>query len=244
MHSHIAIEGPSGPLTLKPDADLTITDKNPMFNDVKMFSQPIQLPFETNRHLLKNMDDVNSDMRPAELNEQKFGIIVDGLPLRQALIKIQEGVNLDGCIDVNFDSFNRSFKDMIADLKCRDIPVDNDIVIGEKIGDVHMQMSYQEILRPLVSCSKGYIEGYEIKMKPANIDDTFQPFALGFSFPGECYENATQWGTCHYHQSAKRKNVIYQRLATIPDGKILQLAHRLRTPQSQNRKRTTNRRNR
>lgn len=191
MHSHIAIQGPSGPLALKPDTDLTITDKNPMFNDVEMFSQPIQLPFDLNRHILKNMDHVNSAIRPADLNEQKFGIYVDGLPLRQALLKVQEGVNLDGSIDVNFDSFNRTFKDMIADLKCRDIPVDSDILIGEKIGDVHMQMSYQEILRPLVSCSKGYIEGYEIKMKPSSLDDTFQPFALGFSFPGECYENAS-----------------------------------------------------
>ena len=33
MHSHLAIIGKNGELTLKPDDSLTVTDKNPMFNE-------------------------------------------------------------------------------------------------------------------------------------------------------------------------------------------------------------------
>ena len=190
MHSHIAIEGPDGSLVLKPDADLTITDKNPMFNDVEMFSQPVQLPFELNRHMLKNIDNVNSAVKADDIEEGRYRIIVDGIPFRTAAIKAQENVNLDGSIDVNFDSTKRTFKDMIADLRCRDVAVDDNILIGEKVGNIFVDMKYQEVLEPIISCSKGYIKGYQIKMNPIRVKELFQPFALGFSYPGECYEDA------------------------------------------------------
>lgn len=191
MHSHIAIEGQTGNLALKPDTDLNITDRNPMFNDLEMFSQPIQLPIDLNRHLLKNMDDVNSSVRATDVENSRYHIVVDGVPLRTAAIKVQDNVKLDGNIDVNFDSTNRTFKEMIADMKCRDVPVDDDILIGEKIGDVQMDVRYQEILVPTISCLKGWIRGYEIKLKAVEVNEMFQPLALGFSYPAECYENAT-----------------------------------------------------
>lgn len=191
MHSHIAIEGQLGSLTLKPNTDLTITDKNPMLNDVEMFSQPIQLSFDLNRHLLKNMDNVNSSIKAEDVEGSKYRIIVDGIPLRNAVIKVQDGVNLDGDIDVNFDATHRTFKEMIANMRCRDVAVDDNILIGEKIGDVEVNMTYQEILDLWIMCNKGTIKGYEVRIKPVVIADKFQPFALGFSYPAECYENAS-----------------------------------------------------
>ena len=195
MHSHIAIEGPTGTLALSPSTDLTITDKNPMFNDVEMFSQPIQLPLDLNRHLVKNVDDVNSSLRAADIEQSgRYHIIIDGIPCRTATMKAQENVKLAGVIDVNFDATNRTFKEMIADLRCRDVPVDEDILIGEKVGDVHLEMNYQEIFQLEINIddgSGGWLIGYEIKMKPIEIDEMFQPFALGFSYPAECYEDAT-----------------------------------------------------
>lgn len=191
MHSKIAIEGPNGSFALNPGTDLTITDKNPMFNDVEMFSQPIQLSFELNRHLFRNMDDVNSTIKAADIENGRYHIFVSGVPFRSAAVKVQENVRLEDTIDVNFDATNRTFKEMIADMKCRDVQVDDDILIGEKIGDLEVDYEYQEILGVWITCSKGKIKGYEIKIKPTEVNEMFQPFALGFSYPAECYEDAS-----------------------------------------------------
>lgn len=192
MHSHLAIIGTNGELTLKPDTSLNVTDKNPMFNDVEMFTQAIPLPFDLNRHMLKNMDDVNSTMRASNVQNERFQFVIDGIPFRNTAIKIQENTKLDGTIDVNFDATNRTFKDMIANMRCRDVTVDDDILIGEKIGDVEVSFSYQEVytLR-VVNGWKGWFDGYKVYMKPQSMQEVFQPFALGFSYPAECYEDAT-----------------------------------------------------
>ena len=192
MHSHIAIIGTNGELALKPDTSLNVTDKNPMFNDVEMFTQTIPLPFDLNRHVLKNMDDVNSTMRSADVQGERFQFVLDGIPFRNTAIKIQEGTKLDGTIDVNFDATNRTFKDMIADMKCRDVSVDDDILIGEKIGDVEVTMNYQEIydVRIMSSWESNSL-AYKVYMNPVSMAELFQPFALGFSYPAECYENAS-----------------------------------------------------
>ena len=202
MHSHIAIlDSKNRPLTLQPDTSINITDKNPMFNDVEMFSQPIPLPFEQNRHLLGNMDDVNSSTRANDIRGERFRILVDGLPLRNTAIKVQDGTLLNDTIDVNFDATNRTFKDMISDMRCRDVTVDDDILIGEKIGDVGVDIDYVPIydIGMFVTyhpenISTGEI-GPEVKspllfdsvhLKRKSINATFQPPASCSSYPAIC----------------------------------------------------------
>ena len=58
MKSHIAIVGNKGALVLKTGAGISFTEKNPMFNNVEMFSAPFELPFNKNRHLAKNIDEI------------------------------------------------------------------------------------------------------------------------------------------------------------------------------------------
>lgn len=189
MHSHIAIVGDSGELALSPDTSLTITDKNPMFNDVEMFSQPIALPFRLNRHLLGNMDDVNSSMRASDVDRERFRIIVDGLPLRTAVLKTQDGTVMRDTIDVNFDATNRTFKDMIADMRCRDVEIDDDIKIGEKIDKVTLSGTIDEMYHiytchgdTRVGWSHIYITGKKTSIGQA----MFSPPATDYSFPARC----------------------------------------------------------
>ena len=187
MHSHLAIIGKNGELALNPDQSLTITEKNPMFNDVEMFTQVIPLPFDMNRRVLKNMDDVNSTMRSADVQGERFQFVLDGIPFRNTAIKIQEDTKLDDTIDVNFDATNRTFKDMIQDMRCRDVTVDDNILIGEKIGDVNASFSYYMEYR---------FHFYDpINYKPVETRDYnevsksvagFDPPATGFSYPGKC----------------------------------------------------------
>lgn len=195
MHSHLAIvDKQNRPLALKPGTSLTITDKNPMFNDVEMFSQPIPLPFELNRHLLGNMDDVNSTMRADDIRGSRFRVIVGGLPLRNTAIKIQEGTLINDTIDVNFDATNRTFKDMISDMRCRDVKIDDKIIVGEKIGNVEVTIDYTETYDVWVdtpwATGPDPVLGYRIHMKPVSLQETFQPIATGFSYPATCVQQS------------------------------------------------------
>lgn len=190
MHSHLVIEGEKGTLALKPDAALTITDKNPMFNDMEMYSFPFELPFRLNRHFMKNMDDVNSKLRASDISGEKFHIIADGLPFRNTVLKVQDEVTLKDALSVNLDASRKTFKDMIQDMKCRDVTVDDDILIGEKIGDVEVSMNYQANYDVWVQNGwKGDMLGYKVHMNPVSLKETFQPPALGFSYPAECYQD-------------------------------------------------------
>lgn len=194
MHNHIVIVtgGEKNSLTLKPDTSLTITDQNPMFNDVEMFSLPLPVPFEQNRHLLKNFDDRDSALRALDFEKTSARIIVDGIPLRTAVMRVQEDVEVGTELSVNFDSAHRTFKDMIADLRCRDVNIADDILIGEKIGDVEVNISYQEVLDVLIwsGWKSEEFRGFQIKMNPVSISEVFQPLALGFSYPGQCNQDA------------------------------------------------------
>lgn len=201
MHSHIAIIGTNGELALKPDTSLNVTDKNPMFNDVEMFTQTIPLPFDLNRRVLKNMDDVNSTMRSADVQGERFQFVLDGIPFRNAAIKIQEGVKLDGTIDVNFDATNRTFKDMIADLRCRDVTVDDDILIGEKIGDINFSFTSISVanIGEFIDRGESGVENvntyYWISDSQKSYSKTFNPPALGFSYPAKCSNSASTFPT-------------------------------------------------
>lgn len=194
MKSHIALEAESGVLALKPDASITITEKNPMFNDVEMFSQTFELPLEKNRHLIKNLDDLNATLRATDIDGKRIRIIMDGIPMRTAVLKVQEDAVIENSLDVNLDATNRTFKDMIQDMKCRDVPVDDDILIGEKIGDVNVNVVYQPVINAYIEshnsgATEGAFIGYKIYLNSVPVNQTFQPFANGFSYPAECYED-------------------------------------------------------
>lgn len=221
MRSHLAIIGTNGELALKPDTSLNVTDKNPMFNDVEMFTQTIPLPFDLNRRVLKNMDDVNSTMRSADVQGERFQFFLDGIPFRNTAIKIQKGTKLDGTIDVNFDATNRTFKDMIQDMRCRDVEVDNDILIGEKIGDVEVIINYTEVYDIWVE-GGGYNgkSAYKVYMKPITMHETFQPPTLGFSYPAECYQDANRKAT-PYTVDGKEQQKTYPNMNKDGSGSIV-----------------------
>ena len=143
MTSHLGIKVDGHEMTLKPDQTIDFEDRNPLFNDAEMFSLPFEPPFDGNRVLFKNMDDINSDMRPVDLEHKKALVIADGLPFRSGVIVTQEDDTLDSGLSINIDASTRSFDDLIGDLKCQDIPVKDKLQIGEKIGNVDVSVTYK-----------------------------------------------------------------------------------------------------
>lgn len=186
MTSHIDIESAGKSMAIPQDQSIDFEERNPLFNDVEMMSFPLQLPFDYNRGVFKNLDDRDSDLRAQDVDGGEFRIMIDGLPFRTTVLHVQEDEVLKDSISVNFDSRTRTFKDMINNLKCREVPVADDIRIGEKVGAITVSFQYK------VKLDVWYeFHGYE---KPplhfegdwTDKDATFSTPALGFSYPGIC----------------------------------------------------------
>ena len=190
MKSHITIRAKGKDRVLSDDLSLSVEFQNPMWNDTEMFSYPVVLPFDGNRDIMKNVDDANSDIRPITLEHEPMQIYVDGVPFASGPMVISEDEELTDGLSVNVDSAVDSFDTMISDLNCNDIPIPesdwSSLIIGEKISDVTVEMQYK--FNVYIYDKTGKSSSVEItKYFPAQTASaTFEPQALGFSYPGKC----------------------------------------------------------
>jgi len=205
MNNHLAIKVAGKEMTLRPDQTLDIELSNPLFNDTEMFSLPFNPPFEQNRHLMKNIDDVKSDVSPMTMENLPAVVYGDGLPLHSGVTVVQEDDELFGGMSLNIDASKQSFDDLIGDLQCQDVPLKDRIQIGEKIGNIHVEVSYDyKVDIHFHSGKKDEWSNYAYDND--TVDGDFEPQALGFSYPGICAVTGSK-------QEAQRKT---QR--TYPDG--------------------------
>ena len=191
MKSHIVLKTASGKeLAQQPDSSITIHDKNPLFNEVDMYSFPFELPLDLNRAAFKNIDARDSKLRAADIEGEQVKVIVDGIPYRQAVLHVQQDQELDKVLPVNLDSRTKTFRELIEDLKCRDVPVDDDILIGEKIGDIYFGFTYHT-----QTDVYGYRNHHEQSFRSTDktYQNTFVPPATGFSYPGRCSQYTTDF---------------------------------------------------
>ena len=192
MNSKLTILANGKPLTLKEDASISIELKNPLFNDVEMFSYPVELPMEGNRHILKNVDDVSSDIRPVSYEHTPMQIIADGVPLASGTAIIQEDERIEDALSLNIDASKQSFSDLIGDLKCNEVPIPtkyrDQLLIGEKIDGVSVSVSYKTDVVIKYEGKKGDKKFGTVGDDTTEI--TFSPQALGFSYPAQCYERS------------------------------------------------------
>ena len=213
MNSHIAItalkNGRQQPLTLPPDFSIDIDDQNPLFNENEMFSYPVQMPMEGNRFLLGNIDDPANIERPVGLEHTKMRILVDNQPFRSGSLVTSEDEEIDGALTMNISAAEHSIDDLIGSLTCRDIPLIDKILIGEKIGDVTAELTYKYHVQIKFEGKKADREDY-----PATSDSAmavFSPQALGFSFPGECYTTGSKEKAQLDHTETYADNVSVNR---------------------------------
>ena len=187
MKSHIVLKTASGKeLAQQPDSSITIHDKNPLFNEVDMYSFPFELPLDLNRAAFKNIDARDSKLRAADIEGEQIKVIVDGIPYRQAVLHVQQDQELDKVLPVNLDSRTKTFRELIEDLKCRDLEAEvaaDRIIIGEKIGDIYFGFKYHTVTRVM-----GYRQNHkeEFTGSQQSYENVFVPPATGFSYPGRC----------------------------------------------------------
>lgn len=190
MNSKLTILADGKPLALKEDASISIELSNPLFNETEMFSYPLELPIEGNRHFLKNVDDVSSDIRPMSYEHTPMQIIADGVPFASGPAIIQEDERLEDSLSLNVDASTQSFSDLISDLKCNEVPIPSkykdQLLIGEKIDEVDVSVKYDTNVTIKYKGKKGNKKYGSVGED--TIEASFSPQALGFSYPAQCVE--------------------------------------------------------
>lgn len=206
MNSKLTILADGKPLALKEDASISIELSNPLFNDTEMFSYPVELPIEGNRHFLKNVDDVSSDIRPVSYEHTPMQIIADGVPLASGTAIIQEDERLEDSLSLNVDASTQSFSDLIGDIKCNEVPIPSkyrdQLLIGEKIDEVSVSVNYKTEVEIKYQGKKGN-KKYGSVGDDYTTESTFSPQALGFSYPAQCKE------TGDLHEAVLLKTYTY-----------------------------------
>jgi len=183
MYSHLDILVDGKSLTLPEDFSLDITEENPLFHDtVAMHSDPVQAPMDGNRHIFSNVDDPQSDLRPISLEHKEALIHAEGFPLRSGVIVIQDEEELVDSFSFNIDQSAQTLEDMLKDLKCQDVPLIDKIPIGEKISRVNIKGKMEIHIRLRAPMTI-------VSVKKVDLDLTFDPQALGFSYPGVAEPN-------------------------------------------------------
>ena len=206
MNSKLTILADGKPLALKEGASISIELKNPLFNDNEMFSYPVELPVEGNRHFLKNVDDVSSDIRPVSYEHTPMQIIADGVPLASGPSIIQEDERVEDSLSLNIDASTQSFADLIGDIKCNEVPIPtkyrDQLLIGEKIDEVSVSVNYKTEVEIKYQGKKGD-KKYGSVGDDYTTESTFSPQALGFSYPAQCKE------TGDLHEAVLLKTYTY-----------------------------------
>ena len=201
MNSHLTILANRQPMALNDDFSISVEMKNPLFNDTEMFSYPVSVPLDGNRHILKNLDDVNSDIRPVNYEHTPMQIIADGIPFASGTAIMQEDEAIENSLSMNIDSSTQSFQDLIGDLQCQDVPIPASdhaaMQIGEKIGNVKVHIAYKFHARVSYEGKKSDDDVYSDK--PDEVETIIEPQALGFSYPAICNTNSRQIAEASKH---------------------------------------------
>lgn len=180
-------------VALPSDASMTVTDQNPMFNDVDMYSYPIEIPLDGNRAIVGDIDNPNSDLRPVSMEHLPARILYDGMPFRSGTLIMTDDEEVDGNLSMNIDASAHTFDDLIGDLQCQDVPVKDEILIGEKIGNVKVSVKYRlHVHIQKKGKSKHDDDAYSAQNTAVG---SFEPQALGFSYPARCEANSREFAT-------------------------------------------------
>jgi len=206
MKSHLTILIDDKPAAQSSDFSIDIEDQNPVFNDTEMFSYPFTLPLNGNRWLLKNIEDPRASIRAVNMEHKPTKIYADGLPFRSGTLVMQDDEEIKDSLSMNIDASTQSFSDLIGSLNCRDIPVKDTIIIGEKIGNVRVDIESDPVVKVNVFIEGGKHksdknETRKIQAAHVSVSKVLEPQALGFSYPATCAEYTTT-STDHYKADA------------------------------------------
>ena len=196
MNSHLTILINDRPVSLPDDFSIDIEDQNPVFNDNEMFAYPFSIPLDGNRWLVKNIDDVRASFRAVNMEHLPTRIHADGLPFCNGTLVMQDAEEIKDSLSMSINAGRQSFSDLIGSLNCRDIPIKDELIIGEKIGNVRVDIESDPVVNVSVFVEGGKHKDDEtvtrtIHAEHVSVSKVLEPQALGFSYPASCQEYTT-----------------------------------------------------
>lgn len=139
---HLALKINNKYVVVPEDFSVDFEDVNPLFNDYESFAAEIDLPIESNRELFSDMDTIQSDKRMLSIDNLPMQIIVDGVPYRSGKSQTAESETIEDTINFQMIQSTLTLEDMIAQMTCQDVPVKDKIKIGEMVGNLKVEVSY------------------------------------------------------------------------------------------------------
>ena len=208
--SHILLRLNGSDLAQFPDTEFTVTRNNPYFNDgAEIESYPFAVPLDGNRQHFQNSEVIESDATIHPVRGGVLEAIVDGIPVISGKCGSIEDQELTDRVSLKLESAVHTLDEYLDGVRCRDVELKDEILIGETIGN--LKMSLQADLK-LVLTDSGNIggmanTGYQVTTlftdkvvipDPKNLNDpngrlAVQLPALGFSRPA-IYTTKTEAG--------------------------------------------------
>ena len=117
---------------LPQDVSISIEEQNPLFSDSGSFSYPIELSISQNRELFKSIDSPHGVVRPQDLDGLPFELWFDGSMLLYGSTETDEDLDIDeDKCSINLVSGNGDFQSKIEGLQCTDVPLLDEIYLGD-----------------------------------------------------------------------------------------------------------------
>lgn len=119
---------------LDEDVSISIEENSPIWGEGNSFSFPFELDVEANRHIIGNSDQITGESIYKTLEGQVAVLYVMGVPLYHGKISLEDEVEIaEGRVEVTLISGNLTFDEMIEGMNCQDVPLKDEILVGEGI---------------------------------------------------------------------------------------------------------------
>lgn len=246
--SHLALKIDGTYAALKPDTAIDITLTNPYFNDTaETQSHPFTLPVEGNRGLLGNIDCIESDFDVHSLEKKRMDVEVEGVQMVSGKVGNIEDQTVNGEVGVQMVSAVYSLDEYLDGVRCRDVPVDDDIWIGETIGDIKVEYGGDDFYwhariqsdedKDMHDDKTGHDDG-----RRQTIDISAQFPAVGFSRPdisvADRYNHMIAYGDAAEDKEPSIERTFINLTNAYPAAKYFNsrvaYLHHLQTPKGEN----------
>lgn len=116
---------------LPENASITITDTSEIFASGDVWSHSFTLNIPANAHIFGTSGEMHGSRLHEQINKRRARLWVEGLPLFLGYLKLDDEVevDVDGNVDVKFESGQKTFDELIDGVKAREVSV-GDVVIG------------------------------------------------------------------------------------------------------------------
>ncbi len=117
---------------LPEDTVITITDTSELFDKGDVWSHAFKLNAHANAHLFGSAGELHGTRLHRQFHGRRARLWVEGLPLFLGYLRLNDETEVDekGNINVNFESGQKTFDEMLDGMNARDVPMMDDHLIG------------------------------------------------------------------------------------------------------------------